>query len=126
MIGSTGEKSIIVTADHTARVMGSGSLDVFATPALIALMEAAAVAALEPHLAAGQSSVGIEINVKHLAATPVGITVRAEAEIIAVEGRQITFRVKAWDSRDLIGEGTHRRAIIEIERFLKRVHEKNG
>ncbi len=124
LIGAVGEKTIPVTENLTARVMGSGSLDVFATPAMIALMEAAACAALEGHLEGSQSSVGVEIQVKHLAATPVGSQVRARAEITAVEDRKMTFTVQAWDDQQLIGEGTHHRMLIDVERFMSKVQAR--
>ncbi len=123
-IGHFAETTTTVTENLTARAMGSGSLEVFATPALIALMEAAACAALAPHLMEGQSSVGVEIQVKHLAATLLGKQIRARAEITAIEGRKISFFVQAWDDHDLIGEGTHQRVLIEVSRFLKKVAEK--
>lgn len=123
--GIKGEKSAVVTLELTARHMGSGGLDVYATPAMIALMEAAAVAALDLLLPVGQGSVGIALDVKHLAATPLGLTVRAEAEITAVEGKRVTFVVRAWDDRELIGEGTHTRYIIDTARFMERVSAKS-
>lgn len=125
-VGLRGESSVIVTEAHTAQQMRSGSLAVFATPAMIALMEAAAVAALAPVLPDDQSSVGTAVDVKHLAATPVGQTVRAQAEITAVDGRTITFKVQAWDQHDLIGEGTHTRVVINVERFMARVQAKQS
>lgn len=126
MIGATGEKTIMVTENVTARAMGSGSLNVFATPAMIALMEAAACAAIEAHLAENQSSVGVEILVRHVAATPLGMQVRARAEVIGVDGRKITFTVQAWDDRELIGEGTHHRVLIDVERFMNRLRENKA
>jgi predicted thioesterase len=123
--GLTGEHSITVTEALTAQAMGSGDLPVFATPAMIALMEAAAVAALSGYLAEGETSVGTLVEIKHLAATPLGQVVRAQATITAVEGRQITFTVQAWDAQDLVGEGKHVRRVIERERFMRRVNEKN-
>ncbi|MCC7207552.1 MAG: thioesterase family protein [Anaerolineae bacterium] len=122
--GLTGETTLTASEEHSARHLGSGGVRVFATPAMIALMEGAAVAAIDPLLPAGQASVGIEIHVRHLAATPLGQKVRARAEITAVEGRQITFRVQAWDERDLIGEGTHTRFIIDLDRYWARVERK--
>lgn len=126
MIGATGEKTITVTENVTARAMGSGSLNVFATPAMIALMEAAACAAIEDRLAENQSSVGVEILVRHVAATPLGMQVRARAEVIEVDGRKITFTVQAWDNRELIGEGTHHRVLIDVERFMNRLRENKA
>lgn len=122
--GVTGETSLTVADEHSARHLGSGGLRVFATPAMIALMEGAAVAAIDRLLPDGQASVGIEIHVRHLAATPLGQTVRALAEVTAVDGRQITFRVQAWDARDLIGEGAHTRFIIDLDRYWARVERK--
>lgn len=121
-VGQIGEATQTVTEALTAQSMGSGSLPVFATPALIALMESAASAALKSSLPPDQTSVGISVNIRHLAATALAKTVRARAEITAVEGRQITFSVQAWDETQLIGEGTHIRVIVEIERFLRRVN----
>lgn len=122
--GVTGEMSLTVAEEHSARHLGSGNLRVFATPAMIALMEGAAVAAIDGLLPEGQASVGIEIHVRHLAATPLGETVRARAEVTSVDGRQITFRVQAWDARDMIGEGTHTRFIIDLDRYWARVERK--
>lgn len=123
--GSKGEKSATVTPELTARHIGSGGLDVYATPAMIALMEAAAVTVLDPLLPEGQGSVGVALDVKHLAATPLGLTVRAEAEVTAVDGKRVTFTVRAWDDRELIGEGTHTRYIIDTARFMERVSAKS-
>jgi predicted thioesterase len=120
--GLIGEHTLTVTDPLTAQAMGSGSLPVFATPALIALMEAAAVAALEGRLPEGQTTVGARIEVSHLAATPLGQTVRARAEVRAVDGRQIHFHIEAWDERQRIGQAAHTRVIVEIERFLKRLN----
>lgn len=122
--GQRGERSVTVTEDLLATRFGSGSVQVYATPAMIALMEAAAIAALDPLLPAGQASVGTALEVQHRAATPLGDTVRALAEVIAVEGRRVTFRVQAWDSHELIGEGTHTRFIVDLARFMQRVNDK--
>lgn len=122
--GLTGEKTVEVTAELTAQHLGSGGLAVYATPAMIALMEAAAVAAIDPLLGEGQASVGTAINVRHVAATPLGHTVRAQAEVTGVEGRQVTFSVQAWDEQELIGEGTHTRVVIDVGRFSERVAKK--
>lgn len=122
--GVSGEKMITATPELTATHMKSGDVEVFATPAMIALMEGAAVAAIQGKLPAGQTSVGIMVNVQHIAASPVGAEIRAKAEVIAVEGKEITFRVEAWHNLELIGQGTHRRAMVDVERFMKRVNEK--
>lgn len=120
-IGLIGEQTTTVTETLTAQTFGSGSLPVYATPALVALMEAASVAAINQLLPADQTSVGTSISIKHLAASALGQTIRARAEVIQVEGRQITFTVQARDSKQLIGEGTHIRFIVDIERFMKRL-----
>jgi fluoroacetyl-CoA thioesterase len=120
-VGLVGETISTVMEEHTALAMGSGSLEVFATPALIAMMESAAVAAVEPCMEEGKTTVGIEISVKHLAASPVGEAVRAVAEVMAIAGRAITFEVRAWDEHELIGEGSHIRYVIDVERFMARV-----
>jgi predicted thioesterase len=110
--------------DMTARAVGSGDLDVFATPYMIALMEAAAVSAVAPVLERGYSTVGIEVNVRHLSATPLGETITAIAEISEINGKSIKFQVRAWDEQELIGEGTHTRYLINVENFLARLHSK--
>lgn len=122
--GLAGERTLIPDESHSARHLGSGGLGVFATPAMIALMEGAAVAAIDPMLPEGQASVGIAISVRHLAATPLGQPVRARAEVTAVEGRQVTFSVQAWDAHELIGEGTHTRFIIDVARYRARLARK--
>src|SRR5512142_1031825 len=113
--GVAGEKTITATEAQSARHIGSGAVRVFATPAMIALMEQAAVDAIDKLLPEGQSSVGTLVNVRHLAATPIGQQVRARAEVTAVEGRQVTFNVQAWDENELIGEGTHIRFVIDLQ-----------
>lgn len=125
-VGLTGERNATVLPELTARYMGSGGLDVYATPAMIALMEAAAVAAIEHLLPEGQASVGIAVDVEHLSATPVGEQVRAQAEIIDIEGRRVTFEVRAWDDSELIGEGTHTRFVIDLERFMSRLKQSRA
>lgn len=124
--GVAGEQVTTVTRVQTARHLGSGGIDVYATPAMIALMEAAAVAAIDHLLPEGQASVGTAIDIRHLAATPLGEQVRARAEVVAVDGRQVTFRVQAWDEHELIGEGFHTRFIIDTTRFAQRVRDKAG
>lgn len=123
-VGIKGEVSTTVTADKTARHLGSGGINVFATPAMVALMEGAAVAAIDHLLAEGQSSVGVSLEIRHMAATPLNSKVRAEAEVTEVDGRRIAFSVKAWDEFEMIGEGTHTRFVIDLDRFLKRLEEK--
>ena len=123
-VGLSGIQSITVTETLTARHIGSGSVDVYATPAMIALMVSAALSAIDHLLAEGQTSVGTKIEVRHLAATPLGQLVRAHAEVRAVEGRKVTFLVQAWDERELIGEGKHVRLVINEAGFIKRVKSK--
>jgi fluoroacetyl-CoA thioesterase len=123
--GLTGTATLVVSREHTAEALGSGLVPVFATPRMVGLMEQAAVAALEGHLEIGQTTVGTWIETSHLAATPVGMSVRAEAVLTAVEGRTLAFRVAAWDAVEKIGEGTHRRAIVSVARFLERVSVKH-
>lgn len=125
-IGLTGEASVMVGEELTARHMGSGAVRVFATPEMVRLMERAAVNALAPHLTPGQQSVGTLVNVRHLAATPLGATVTATAELIDVDGRRLTFRVSATDGVDTIGEGHHERALIDLERFEQKAAAKRA
>ena len=122
--GIIGKKELTVTMDKTAAAVGSGLLDVFATPQMIALMEATASESVAPYLDAGCSSVGTLVNVSHVAATPVGMTVRCESELTEVEGRKLTFMVKAYDECGLIGEGTHERFIIFSEKFMAKTNAK--
>jgi len=123
-IGLTGEATVTVGAELTARHMGSGAVSVFATPEMVRLMERAAVNALAPRLSPGEQSVGTLVNVRHLAATPLGATVTARAELIAVDGRRLTFRVSASDGIEPIGEGLHERALIDLARFEQRAEAK--
>jgi fluoroacetyl-CoA thioesterase len=123
-IGLIGDVSVQVTAEVTAKHMGGGAVSVFATPEMVRLMEKAAVAALANHMPEGQQSVGTLVNVRHLAATPLGCRVTARAELIEIKGRRFTFRVSAHDGTDTIGEGTHERALIDLARFEARVQDK--
>ena len=104
--------------------MGSGSLLVYATPCMVALMEGAACEAIAPALSEEKTSVGTALNISHLSATPVGMEVRAEAEVTEVEGNTITFTVTAYDEKGKIGEGTHKRAIVTAQRFLEKTYAK--
>jgi len=121
-IGLIGEQTTTVTDSLTAQAFGSGSLPVYATPALIALMEAASVTAINHLIPSHQTSVGTFVSIKHLAASALGQTIRARAEVTQVEGNQISFAVQAWDNKQLIGEGTHTRFIVDIDRFMKRLN----
>jgi len=122
--GLTGTAELLVGEHHTAPRVGSGRIRVLATPVMINLIEAAALAAVEQSLPEHHQSLGTLLHVTHVAATPVGMKVRATAEVVAVEGRTIRFRVRAEDERELIGEGTHERVVVNVERFDRRVQEK--
>jgi predicted thioesterase len=122
--GLSGSAELTVAEEHTAPRVGSGRVHVLATPVMINLIEAAALAAIEHLLPSGYQSLGTVLQVRHIAATPVGMRVRATAEVIEVDGRTVKFRVEARDERDLIGDGLHERMIVNVERFDKRVQEK--
>lgn len=122
--GLSGEVEEIVTADNTARKFGSGGIDVFATPAMIALMEKAALNTAAPYLPEGFSTVGTEIRVSHVAATPLGLLVKAKAELIEIDGRRLVFHVEAFDDVEKIGEGEHQRFIIQVAKFMEKVGQK--
>ena len=122
--GTAGSKSITVGDEHTAPFVGSGRVKVLATPVMINMFEAAALAAIEHLLPDGHQSLGTHLNISHIAATPVGMHVTATAEVIDVEGRVVKFRVSARDERDLIGEGVHDRVIVNVAKFDLRVQEK--
>lgn len=122
--GLTGTAELVVTAEHTAPFVGSGRIAVLATPVMINLIEAAALAAVEHLLPAGHQSLGIHLDVSHSAATPVGLRVTASAEVLHAEGRTITFRVEARDPFETIGGGTHQRVVVSVERFDARVQRK--
>lgn len=122
--GIKGTKKIMVTNENTAKTMGSGTLDVFATPAMIALMENTAYESVAAELEEGSGTVGTALNVKHVAATPVGMKVTCETELIKVDGRALTFSVKAFDEKCLIGEGEHERFIVFNEKFQAKADAK--
>ena len=122
--GIKGTKEIMVTNENTAKTMGSGTLDVFATPAMIALMENTAYESVTAELGEGSGTVGTALNVKHVAATPVGMKVTCETELIKVDGRALTFSVKAFDEKGLIGEGEHERFIVFNEKLQEKADAK--
>ena len=124
IVGMKGEASTLVEREDTAAEVGSGSLLVYATPCMVALMEGAACEAINEALAEDQSSVGISLNIEHLSATPVGLEVRAEAEVTAVEGKIIAFTITAYDEAGKIGEGTHKRCVISSQKFLDKAYAK--
>lgn len=124
IVGMKGEATTIAEREDTAYEVGSGSLLVYATPCMVALMEGAACEAIASALPDDKTSVGIELAISHLSATPVGLEVKATAEVISVDGSCITFKVEAYDEAGLIGEGTHKRAVISTQRFLEKAYSK--
>ena len=124
--GVKGTQEIMVTEENTAKVMGSDALDVFATPAMIALMEKTAWESVQPYLEEGSGTVGTLMNVKHVAATPVGMEVTCETKLVEVDRKRLVFEVKAYDAAGVIGEGTHERFIIDNERFLAKAEAKKN
>jgi predicted thioesterase len=124
--GIRGSKEEIVTDDNTAASWGSGGLPVYATPSMVALMEMACCAASDCLLPEGFSTVGTGLDVKHLAATPEGMTVKAEGQLMEIDGRRLVWTVEAYDETGKIGEGTHERFIVENDKFLKKARDKKG
>ena len=122
--GLKGQAELVVGEEHTAPRVGSGRVHVLATPVMINLIEAAALQAAENLLPPGHQSLGIRLDVRHFAATPVGMRVTATAELTKVEGRTLFFRVEAHDEKEPIGDGTHERVVVNVERFAKRVQRK--
>jgi fluoroacetyl-CoA thioesterase len=122
--GRTGSAELLVGVEHSAPSIGSGLVPVLGTPVMINLIEAAALAAVERLLPPGHQSLGIHLDVRHFAATPIGMRVRATAELIAVDGRTLSFRVEARDDLEPIGDGTHQRVVVNVARFDQRVQRK--
>ena len=123
-VGMKGEVATLAEREDTAKEVGSGSLLVYATPCMVALMEGAACEAIQEALSDNQTTVGTELNIQHISATPVGLEVRAEAEVTAVEDKVITFQVKAFDEAGEIGNGTHKRVIVNTQKFLEKAYDK--
>lgn len=123
-LGRKGTAESLVETCDTALEVGSGSLRVFATPCMAALMEGAACNCLEGLLPEGQTSVGALLNLKHTSATPVGLEVRAEAELTGVEGKLLRFTITAWDEKGVIGTAEHERILVQEERFLQKAYDK--
>ena len=123
-VGMKGEAETTAEREDTAQEVGSGDLLVYATPCMVALMEGAACNAIEDALAEGQTTVGTMLNIEHISATPVGLEVRAEAEVTEVNGKVITFRVKAFDEAGEIGHGIHQRVMVNAQKFLDRAYAK--
>jgi predicted thioesterase len=124
--GLVGEREAKVEVGNTARHLGSGNVSVFATPEMVRLMEMAGVSAVDHLLPEGYRTVGIRVDVTHLAATPLGMTVRARAELTHVEGRRLTLRVEAFDDVEKIGEGIHERMIVNLAKFKERAESKRA
>lgn len=123
-VGMKGEVSTYVEREDTAAEVGSGDLLVYATPCMTALMEGAACEAIADALKEGQTTVGTELNIRHTSATPVGLEVRAEAEVTDVDGKVITFSLKAFDEAGEIGSGTHKRVLVNSQKFLDKTYDK--
>jgi len=124
--GLTGEMTEPVTEAVSARHIGSGDLRVYATPAMVALIERASVALLAPLLPPGHSTVGTGLSIRHLAPTPLGKTMRVRVEVVSVDGGRIGLRAEVWDEVEKVGEAEHQRAVIDVARFLRRVESKRG
>jgi fluoroacetyl-CoA thioesterase len=122
--GLSGSAELVVAEEHTAPRVGSGRVHVLATPVMINLFEAAALAAIEHLLPAGYQSLGTVLKVRHIAATPVGMRVRAVATVLRAEGRTVFFRLEAHDEKELIGDGDHQRVVVNVEKFDQRVQRK--
>ena len=123
-LGISNEKKIIVTGSLTAKAMGSGDLEVFATPAMIALMEGCAAESVSDYLDEGETTVGVSIQVKHLAATPIAMQVICESVLKEMDGRRLCFELKVQDESGLIGTGVHERYIVNSDRFLEKTYQK--
>jgi fluoroacetyl-CoA thioesterase len=124
--GLEGTSSLVVGSEHTAEKVGSGVIPVLATPVMVNVIESAALAAAEHLLSEGHQSLGISLDVRHIAATPVGMKITAEAQVTKVEGRTIYFAVTCHDEKELIGDGTHERVVVNVARFAERVRRKTG
>ena len=120
-VGLKYESVVEVSSANIAKTMGSGDMDVFATPAMVALMENAAMMAVATALPEGSATVGTQINTSHIKASPLGATITASAELTEVDGRKLTFAVRAWDEKGVIGEGVHTRFVVDRERFLSKL-----
>ncbi|MBE0449396.1 MAG: thioesterase family protein [Clostridia bacterium] len=125
-VGDTYTSELIVEEKHTAAAFGSGSIFVFSTPMMIGLMENAALKCAEKGLDSDYSTVGMSVDVVHVAATPTGQKVKAVAELVGIEGKRLTFKIEAYDEIEKIGEGRHERYIINVEKFMDKVEEKRG
>ena len=125
-VGMKGRAEALVSEQNSAISAGSGTLPVFATPWMCALMEKASWTAVAPGLGQGESTVGTKLNISHSSATPIGMKVWAESEVTLVDGKRMEFKVSAYDEKGLIGEGTHERFLVTDERFLSKAARKLG
>lgn len=123
-LGIKGTAETVVVYENTAAAVGSGALEVFSTPSMIALMEKASRELVQPYLEEGQSTVGTRLEVSHVAASPIGAHIRAESTLVEIDRRMLTFEVKAYADGELIGEGRHQRCIIYAERFMEKALAK--
>jgi len=124
-VGIKGCQSEKVTPENTARAVGSGDIEVYATPSMIALMEKAAYTSVQNLVPDDCATVGISVKIEHLAATPLGMTVSCESELVTVEGKKLTFEIVARDEKDVIGKGIHERVIVNKTRFIEKISCKN-
>ncbi|MCD7819310.1 MAG: thioesterase family protein [Lachnospiraceae bacterium] len=124
--GIKGQQSVLATEENSAKALGSGTLEVFATPAMVALMELTAQVSVAPYLQEGEGTVGIRVDITHDAPTPLGMTVTCESELIEVDGRRLVFQVDAYDAQGKIGSGRHERFIINNERFQTKADKKKN
>ena len=122
--GIKGHQELVVTQELTAKNMGSGVMDVFATPAMLALMEKTAFTSVAEYLNDGCGSVGTKVDIEHVASSPVGMKITCDSELIEVEGRKLVFKVEAYDEKGLIGKGTHERFIVENKKFQEKTDNK--
>ncbi len=122
--GMTNTETISVTQELTAKAMGSGELEVLATPAMCALMEKASMNLVSPYLEEGQTTVGTALNIKHTAATPVGMEIKAESRLSEIDGRRLVFELRAYDGTGEIGTGTHERFIVNASKFMNKTKSK--
>ena len=122
--GSKGHQELVVTQELTAKNMGSGVMDVFATPAMLALMEKTAFTSVAEYLNEGCGSVGTKVDIEHVASSPVGMKITCDSELIEIEGRKLVFKVEAYDEKGLIGKGTHERFIVENKKFQEKTDNK--
>ncbi len=123
-IGTVGEARTRVTEDNTAVKFGSGKVNVFGTPAMIALMEEASINAVDNLLSEQYATVGIDLRVKHIAATPIGMHITASAELVNIDDKKLTFKVEAFDEKEKVGQGEHFRYIVELDKFIARAESK--